>query len=376
MTEENLDFYTLDEIRSKTDLNGNKPSLYIISGDRSAGKTTSVLDHMTKHFLETGRKFGILVRTQLELSGTGMIFNELLARKPEYNVYGDMIEDTKGVQGVFRKLCFTTQDCYTEDWENDGKIEKQYTHCGYVVSMSNQDRLKKYSPAFQDVDIWMFDEFQIEKGKYLKNEVETILSIILSVGRGGGKAIRDIELYMLSNKVSLINPYFVALGISKRLRDNTHFMRGNGWILEIVDKPKIRNAIQNNNLVQAFSTTKYASWAIEGIYLNNDKAFIKKPSGLCRYILSILYSGHKYGIYEYTNGLVYVTSRAEDSFKTIVTVSPSEHNENTLMFAGNSNMWKSLKNAFTYGLMRFSDAEAKNMMLDVLGLYTSMFATK
>ena len=52
------------------------------------------------------------------------------------------------------------------------------------------------------------------------------------MARGQGEQNRYLPVYMLSNPVSIINTYYVELGISSRLTDETRFLRGDGFVLE------------------------------------------------------------------------------------------------------------------------------------------------
>ena len=69
----------------------------------------------------------------------------------------------------------------------------------------------------EDVDVILFDEFQSESDNYCPNEVEKFISIHTSIARGQGKMTRYVPVFMISNPVSLINPYYSALHISHRL---------------------------------------------------------------------------------------------------------------------------------------------------------------
>lgn len=104
--------------------------------------------------------------------------------------------------------------------------------CGYAISLNSADQLKKYSHLFSDVERMIFDEFQSETNHYCSDEIRKFISIHTSVARGQGKQSRYVPVFMLSNPVSIINPYFVELGISERLKDDTKFLRGDGFILE------------------------------------------------------------------------------------------------------------------------------------------------
>src|SRR5699024_223926 len=99
-------------------------------------------------------------------------------------------------------------------------------------AINSAENLKHCSHLLSDVDGMYFDEFQSESNHYCPNEVSKFISIHTSIARGQGKQIRYVPVYMMSNAVSLLNPYFSALGVSSRLRADTRFLRGDGWVLE------------------------------------------------------------------------------------------------------------------------------------------------
>lgn len=74
-----------------------------------------------------------------------------------------------------------------------------------------------------DAQRMLFDEFQSETNHYASNELNKLISVHTSLARGEGEQCRYLPIFMLSNNVSLLNPYFVALGVSTRLRESTNF---------------------------------------------------------------------------------------------------------------------------------------------------------
>src|SRR5699024_8157369 len=93
--------------------------------------------------------------------------------------------------------------------------------CGYAVSINSSDQLKRYSHLFSDTMRMIFDEFQSETNHYCDNEIVKFISIHTSVARGGGKQVRYVPVYMIANPVSIINPYYIEMGISSRLKTDT-----------------------------------------------------------------------------------------------------------------------------------------------------------
>ncbi len=343
-------YYTLDEIMSKKDLDGREPSIFLITTNRSAGKTTAVLKYMLEDFKNTGAQAVLIYRHNYETSAASMIFEDVLKLYPDLGT--EMIAKSYS-KGLFYQLFL------------DGEP------FGYSVSLNNPDAMKKYSPLFADVENALFDEFQTENGKYLDKEPEKLQSLYLTIGRGGGSQSRDIKLFMLSNSVSIMNPYFIQFGIYKRIKSNTHFIRGNGWIAELGFNESASEAIQNSAIYRAFNgnQSNYMSYSVENIYLYDSEIFISSPSGKSKYLFTIVHGSEKYGVREYyEEGLIYVSRKPDPSFPRILTFKPGDHNQNTIMLNHNSEPWKYLREAFQSGFLRFDDVKAKNVIFEILAV--------
>ena len=104
--------------------------------------------------------------------------------------------------------------------------------CGYAIALNQADQIKRVSHLLSDTSAMLFDEFQSETNHYCADEVQKLISVHTSIARGQGKQVKYLPVYMLSNAVTLINPYYTALGISLRLQPDTKFLRGDGWVLE------------------------------------------------------------------------------------------------------------------------------------------------
>lgn len=122
----------------------------------------------------------------------------------------------------------------------------------------------------------LFDEFQSENNRYCSNELTKFISLRTSIARGKGEQTRYLPVIMLSNPVSLLNPYYVSFGISDRLQENTKFLRGNGFVLEQNFNESASQAFLSSSFNQAFSGEKYVAYAGQSIYLNDNKSFIEK----------------------------------------------------------------------------------------------------
>ena len=205
------EYYDGTKLLSLKDINGNKPEIYLCTTNRTGGKTTYFGRLVVNRFIKSGKKFGLIYRFNYELDDVADKFFKDLSTL-FFN--GEIMESKKRAKGLFHEL-------YLGD-----------KHCGYALSLNSSDQLKKYSHLFSDIDSLIFDEFQSENNKYCPNEISKLISLHTSIARGQGKQVRYVTIYMLSNAVSLINPYYTKLEISERLNNETKFLRGDGYVLE------------------------------------------------------------------------------------------------------------------------------------------------
>lgn len=191
-------FYDGTKLLSMLDINGNKPEIYMCTSNRSAGKTTYFGRLCVNRFLKHGEKFMLIYRFNYQLDDCADKFfkdiNTLFFQ-------GSIMQSKRRASGAYHELFLDEKSC------------------GYAVSLNSADGLKNYSHLFSDTMRMMFDEFQSETNHYCSEELRKFISIHTSVSRGQGQQIRYVPVYMISNPVSIINPYYVEMGISARLND-------------------------------------------------------------------------------------------------------------------------------------------------------------
>lgn len=338
-------YYDGTKILSLQDINGKKPELYLISTNRSGGKTTYFGRLLVNRFLKQGKKFMILYRTKYEIEDAAEKF-------------------FKEIGNLFFSNCGMTQKVhkpiYTELFIND-------VPCGYAAALNAADQIKKYSHLFSDTDCILFDEFQPETNIYVPNELTKFMSIHTSVARGGGKQYRYVPVYMISNPITLINPYYVALGISNRLTKQTHFLRGNGFVVEQGYIDAAKRAQEESGFNKAFSSDSYMSYQKDGVYLLDDMVFIEKPEGRQRYYVTIKYHDSYYGIREYPDlGLYYVDNKPDMSFPVKLAVTTKDMDINYICLRNNKATFDHLRYFFHLGCFRFKDLKCKEALFTSL----------
>lgn len=339
-------YYDGTKLLSMLDINGNKPEIYMCTTNRTGGKTTYFGRLCINRFLDKGEKFGLLYRYNYELDDIVEKFYKDLGSLffPSYTM-----TSKRRAKGTFQELFLNEKSC------------------GYALSLNNADQIKKYSHLFSDIQRMIFDEFQSETNHYCDNETKKFISIHTSIARGQGEQVRYVPVYMLSNPVSIINPYYVEMGISGRLKDDTKFLRGDGFVLEqgYIESASIEQ--KNSGFNRAFSKNSYTAYSSECVYLNDNKAFVEKPVGKSKYLCTLRYKGSDFALREYTeSGLIYCDDKADSSFLTKISVTTDDHNINYVMLKRNDFFLSNLRYFFEHGCFRFKDMRCKEAVLSAL----------
>lgn len=339
-------YYDGTKLLSLKDINGNKPEIYMCTTNRTGGKTTYFGRLCVNAFLKKGEKFGLIYRYNYELDNVVEKFYKDIG---SLFFHGHEMTAKRRASGIFHELFLDDKSC------------------GYALSLNSADQIKKYSHLFNDIERMIFDEFQSETNHYCSDEVKKLLSIHTSIARGQGEQVRYVPVYMLSNTVSIINPYYIEMGISERLRDDTKFLRGDGFVLEQGYIDSASKAQKESGFNRAFSRNSYVAYSSECVYLNDNKAFIEKPLTKGRYLATLKYHGKDFGIREYPEeGIIYCDDRPDSSFTTKITVTTDDHEINYVMLKRNDLFLSNLRWYFERGCFRFKDLRCKECVLKAL----------
>lgn len=340
------EFYDGTKLLSMTDINGKQPDIYLSTGNRSIGKTTWFSRYFVKDFKNRHKKFCLVFRWNYELSDCADKFFKDIQRLffPE-----DEMTEKRRSNGIFVELFLNGQSC------------------GYCVTLNNADSLKKFSHLLSDVDKMLFDEFQSETEHYAPNEINKLLSLHTSIARGAGEQVRRVPLYMLSNKVSIINPYFLSLGISDRLKDDTKYLKGDGFVLEQSYIESVAVEQMDSAFNRAFKNEKYVEYASQNVYLNDSLTFIEKPSGMGYYIATVRNKDTDYAIKYYPQeNLYYMDKAVDDDFKVKLAFDAGSHSVNYILVGSANPYILALRGAFEKGLFRFKNQECKSAFFEML----------
>lgn len=347
-------YYDGTKLLSLKDLEGNTPEIYICTSNRSAGKTTYFQRLLINRFLKHGEKFMVVYRFKYELQSVA----EKFFKDIQSLFFQDYtMSEQKRAAGSFIEL-FLVDD------------KGQEKSCGYAVALSCVDSLKKYSHFFSDVGAMFFDEFQSETESYLPREVSKLMSLHTTTARGQGKQVRRVPVYMVSNPVSILNPYYDQLGITDRLQENTKFLKGVGWVMEQGHNASAAKAQSESAFNRAFKTNEYSQYQNQGKYLLDNNAFIERLNGRYSVVLTLVYHGHFYSVKRFDElGLVYIDDKGDENARTIISVTDDDHNINYVSIRANWTWCAWLRQMFNLGVMRFKNQRCKDCFLTCTSQY-------
>lgn len=339
-------FYDGTKLLSMKDINGEKPEIFMCTTNNNAGKTTYFSRLLVNRFQDSERKFMLINRFNYEVEN---VADKFFKDIKELFFPNNNMTSKKRANGIYHEL-------FIDD-----------IPCGYCVALNSVDQLKKYSHLFSDTGAMFMDEFISETNHYCDDEVIKFRALHKLVARGRGEMVRYVPVYMCANPVTMLNPYYTAMGISSRLTDETKFLKGDGFVLEKGFNEAASQAQKQSGFNRAFGDDMYNKFTTEAVYLNDNYAFVEKPEGKSRYLATLRYLGVDYGIREYAEaGIIYCDNRPDNTFPVKLTVTTKDHQVNYVMLKSNDIFLHNMRYYFRKGCFRFKDLRCKEAVLKAL----------
>ena len=189
-----MKYYSLREILKK------KATYNVIIGERSNGKTYSVLKYSVQKYVKTGGQIAIVRRWREDVIGrrASGIFSAL-------NADGTIKKITNS---EFSEVYYYAGKFYLSNIDENGKHVYSDENCiGYTFALSENEHNKSIS--YPKVTTIFFDEF-LTKHIYLADEFVLFMNTLSTIIRQ-----RDnVEIFMCGNTVNKYSPYFAEMGLS------------------------------------------------------------------------------------------------------------------------------------------------------------------
>lgn len=223
----------------------------MVCGGRGIGKSYAAKTFCVDRAIRKGEEFIYLRRYKTELKERATFFSDIDHQWPdrEFRVQGN--------KAVMRP-----------------KGEKNWDVIGHFCPLSTSQQGK--SVAYPRVHTIMYDEFIIKKGalRYIPSEVSVFNDFYSTVDRYQDRT----RVIMLSNSVSIMNPYFIEWDITPKLGFTT---RADGFICcEFPDSAEFKSQVAETRFGGFIikNDPEYANYAIGNEFAdNNDELILGKP---------------------------------------------------------------------------------------------------
>lgn len=187
-------YYSLDRILKEN-------AVYnVVFGERSNGKTYSVLKYALNDYFKNGGTFAYVRRWKEDVTGAraSSIFSALNSNEEVYKLSN----------GEFDLVYYRASKFYLANYDEDMKIKYSESNLlGYTFALSDSEHNKSIS--YPDVKTILFDEF-LTKHTYLTDEFVLFMNTISTIVRQK----TDVKIFMLGNTVNKYCPYFNEMGLT------------------------------------------------------------------------------------------------------------------------------------------------------------------
>lgn len=193
-----MKYYSLNNILSK------KCQYNVILGERSNGKTYSVLQYGIEQYFETGKQMAIIRRwlEDFRSKRADVMFDALVAN----NVI------LKASKGAYNAVKYWSGRWYMQLRNEHGEALKTSDEpFAYAFSIAQQEHDK--STAYPNITTILFDEFTT-RGNYLNDEFVLFMNTLSTIIRQRD----DVTIFMCGNTVNKSSPYFSEMGFT-HIRD-------------------------------------------------------------------------------------------------------------------------------------------------------------
>lgn len=192
----NDDFYTLKKILAYN------AKYYVIFGERSNGKTYSVLEHGIEKFVKSGEQTAIVRRWADDFTG-----------KRGKTMYDSLVRNAKGenrvkelTKGEWTNVYYYGSMWYLCRFDDDGNRVTCEKPLAYGFAISGQEHDK--STSYPEITTIVFDEF-LSRSMYLQDEFVLFMNVISTIKRRR----QNVEIFMLGNTINKYCPYFAEMGL-------------------------------------------------------------------------------------------------------------------------------------------------------------------
>ena len=327
-------------------LNYNR-HMMIITGQRSTGKSTGTAIYLLMDWLENKHGWIYTRRTKDETDLTCSTWFDNAADILRQNGYECEVEYKGGEYYVNGELA------------------------GWAIPLSQQQKRKGDNLSLA----WwiIYDEFISFDGRYLGTsadpikEYRSLMSLFQTADRGIGKAFRnEIRIIALGNNDSYYNPLYMALGVDKYIKTDTHFLapKNEEWmVMQLREDDDTQAKEYKNSIGYKLSDERTREYAYENLSKEATAAtnFIIKSNDPMAPLCNVIYEGYQMGIHiNNRKGYLYVSpKRANTTLEFALTTEDHKPNYTLCLRTGNEGPLPMFRRMYELGQVRFENQKCK-----------------
>lgn len=317
--------------------------LYIV-GNRTGGKSFAVKSMLIRKFMRRGEKFVLFVRFKEDIKDAVLGF---FADIGPIKFPGHRMSQRPLLNGKAAELYLDSSPC------------------GYIIALNDSQVVKRNSALFADASWGFLDEFQNEDGRYVADEVRKYNTIRTSIARGGAKGsyTRVFTTIFVSNAVTSFNPYYDYFNIATRITHRSHFVRGDGWVLEVYYNSEAAEAVRKNS---AGMSEREVAYATSNKPLMDVDTFVDSIPGNRRCVLGLRHNGKVFGVWFSERGEVFVSRQFDRGVRDVIATTNNEHTPNTMLMSPASGTCKMLRKWYNNGIIRFDSMTSRIAFIECM----------
>ena len=326
----------------------------MIIGARGIGKTYGLRKQCIKDFIRDKSRFVEVCRFKSEL---GPIMDGYFSKlETEYPGYIFKTEKRKG---------------YIATKPEDEKTKPTWEVICYFLALTDSQNAKKRT--YKNVRRIIFDEAILEAydmhHKYIPREYIKLANIVDTVTRERPDTNVRPHLYLLSNSVSLDNPYFLEYKISKMPKFGFTWYRNKTVLLHYVDPGEYADRkIKETLSGRMIAGTSEEATAARNLFAEPAADLIAKKPRAAKFELGFIDGGKPLGVWaDYVNGYYYINGKIpKDTNKPVYYVTREDATANILAARRASTWMHALFEAHYANFIRYESVSCMNRFLDML----------
>lgn len=244
----------------------------------------------------------------------------------------------------------------------DGKV------MGYAVQLSTAKTVK--SDSFPHVQMIIFDEFIVGKGSmYLNDEITQFLELYSTVARPGTDH-PEVKVFFLGNAVTQTNPYFEYFYLERPYTGEfKKFGQTKDILVQDVDVPTVQQAMNASRFGQMIAGSKYAKYAVDNEWLEDNTDFLGKKNKDCEYRMTLRYNGEWIGVwYDTLNWIYYISDDVDLQNPNKYSATSDDMQPNAMLIKNARSMsnFKHMIEAYSLGAIRYENIKLKARFREIM----------